>query len=249
MTIWRILRCPSAGRQHRRSREGGAAATEMALAVLLLVPLLSGIIDGGVLLQHRRITADAARSAARQGARSCWTAPGCVSGNYPNADLAILSGIASVLGSRVPRVTRVIIFRATESNAAVPADCLASSTGVADRCNIYLNPFAADGTIVATPAALWPAMSRVRSLAMADHVGVHVEYSHQSVIGLVVPPTMTVRARAVFRLEPPLVLSPARPQLPVFAQAPFPWEWTAPCESDCDDDGSGSTVNPGNGAG
>jgi Flp pilus assembly protein TadG len=236
-------------RRDRRHVERGVATTELAMAALLLVPIMSGVIDGGSYMQATRMNADAARAGGREGVRACVGTTNCISSNPTNADTRIVTAAAAFYASKSPNIRKVIVYRAAADTDTVPGSCVNSTVGVAGLCNVYVDPILANGSVSMTPGSMWPAGARTRTIATADFLGTYIEYVHPSPVGLVMPRRLTITSRAVFRLEPPVIASTAVPDLPVFPQAPFTWVWqdyTGPCSSNC---GVGSPTNPGNGAG
>lgn len=92
------------GRRRRRNdRERGAAAVEFALVVPILVALLLGIVDYGLLFTDTVSTRNGVREGARQGVVSNFTSTGCTSGTSfdqlrckTKAEIGALSGTAAV---------------------------------------------------------------------------------------------------------------------------------------------------------
>ena len=116
-------------------RERGASAVELAIAALLLVPLVLGIADFGMLWQKRQTTTSAARAGARMAASSCLVAPNtptstCVDGNRITDDYRTLLALRAVLGPSVGEVDRVIIYKPTNADGSPPAQCLGLDVSV-----------------------------------------------------------------------------------------------------------------------
>jgi Flp pilus assembly protein TadG len=237
-------------RPGRRDVQLGVATTELAVAALLLVPIMSGVIDGGYYMQATRMNADAARAGGREGVRACVGSINCTTSNPTNADTRIVTAAAAFYGAKSPNIRKVIVYKAATDTDTVPGTCVESTVGgVAGLCNVYVNPVLADGSVSMIAGSAWPAGARTRTISVADYLGTYIEYMHPSPVGLVMPRKLTVTSRAVFRLEPPVIAASAVPDLPVFAQAAFPWTWqdySAPCVINCS---VGSPTNPGNGSG
>ncbi len=92
------------GRGRRRNgRERGAAAVEFALVVPILVALLLGIVDYGLLFTDTVSTRNGVREGARQGVVSNFSSTGCTTGSSldqlrckTKLQIGALSGTASV---------------------------------------------------------------------------------------------------------------------------------------------------------
>jgi Flp pilus assembly protein TadG len=179
--------------------ERGVALVEAAIVTPLLLMLVFGIIEFGLLFKDSLTIANAARAGARVGTSQ---------GNDPMADYQILQAVAGASGS-LASVTKVIVFDATGPNGAVPAACVSSSVGVAGVCNVYT---AADLTVDAVTFAsagytnddYWPSASRITSLSAAngpDYLGVWVQAHHTSVVQLIVG-DRDLTDTVVMRMEP-----------------------------------------------
>lgn len=209
MTRGRGRPTPDASGPRRFGRlrdERGVSAVEFALLAPLLVLLLAGITDLGLLLQSSRTTTDALHSAARQGARA---------GNDTHADLAILRALQARFDTN-DEIQAVVVYRADGAgDGLLPATCkpaipLGTPTGVAGLCNIY------PGSLLGTPLNtadfddptcisgeiddFWCPDSRSAAYLAGDRLGVWVSVRYTAPIGLVVSGT-TIERNAVFRLE------------------------------------------------
>ncbi|MFN0092084.1 MAG: TadE/TadG family type IV pilus assembly protein [Acidimicrobiales bacterium] len=182
-------------RRRRGGRDDGAAAVEFALVSLLLALLLAGLAEYGLAFNTSRTaargTSDAARLAASIG-----------DGQY--ADYNALRSLAASVGRTDAAVNRVIVYRTSAANGAVPATCwTASQTGV---CNSYagtaldaldMTEFPSDCT---GSHASWCPLDRQDAYDDGDYLGVAVELSRSPLFGGFFAGN-TIRRHAVYRLE------------------------------------------------
>lgn len=109
-------------------RERGASLVEMAIVVPLLLLLLFGIIEFGVMFRHRLTVANATQAAGRVGSAL---------GTDENTDYEILNALSQgldTLASGVDSVKYVAIFEA-DGNGNPIGGC--SLPGGGGRCNVY----------------------------------------------------------------------------------------------------------------
>ena len=213
------------GRTRRRPTERGIAAVELSIASLLLIPITSGVIDGGLILHNRRMNEDAVRAAARTAAQPCVGTVACTNGNPSTADSKAILALAANLNERGKDIEKVVVYRASSSTDQVPVDCLQTNTGILGKCNVYLNPVGPSGLTFSSSSNLWDQTSRNRSVTTADYIGVYASISQRNVIGLAFPWVKRLGARAVFRLEPPVLQTAKLPDLPSHPQSAFAWTW------------------------
>ncbi len=108
-------------------RERGAAIVELAIVAMLLVALIAGTYDFGMAWKTTLGVTEGSRAAARVGSAV---------GPDINADKSIVTGLQSTLASSglLDDVERVVIFKATNLDGAVPALC---KTSTASGCNVF----------------------------------------------------------------------------------------------------------------
>jgi len=183
----------------RTGRERGAVMVEMALILPLLLLLVIGAIEFGLLFHERLTIASAASSAARTGATM---------GIRDEADFAILQALEAGLYDQVDTsvIIRVDIFKADPITG--------QKTGSFDR---YLYQPAApackwspcpdvseDG-----PVGSWLPASRDTTLDEGggglDVLGVEIVYHHTAVSGFIPGMDRDLTERALVRLEPGVI--------------------------------------------
>jgi Flp pilus assembly protein TadG len=182
-------------------RQDGAVAVEMVLVSMLLVPLVCGLLDFGMLWQKHQTAEAAMRQSARRVASSCVvplndSASACKVGNKADDDTKALSAVLSALGSAADELETVVVFNAnassaTDLNGSAPAGCLTATppVGVADQCNVY------GPSEMAAFATLTPAQLEAKFSCTTHQV------RHRNITGLF-GSTAPVKAQAIFRLEP-----------------------------------------------
>jgi len=180
-------------------RERGAVMVEMALILPLLLLLVIGTIEFGLLFHERLTIASAASSAARTGATM---------GIRDEADYAILQALEAGLYDQVDTsvIIRVDIFKADPITGA--------KTGQYDRylyqpmattCKWSPCPdVAEDG-----PVGTWVPSSRDTTLDEGggglDVLGVEIIYHHTAVSGFIPGIDRDLTERALVRLEPGVI--------------------------------------------
>lgn len=199
-------------RHRRRAGDRGAALVEMILFTPILVMLAIGIFEYGLAWRDSITVAGATRAGARVGSNA---------GNDRLADyntlLAVQSAIASVPSSRI---NRVVIYKSTTADGAVPTTCTTTTAqGVANPstntyCNVYTGAqlaslsttnFGTTGSSCASGAwdAAWCPLGRQSvQAAGADYLGVWVSISHPYVTKIFPGSGLTIKDKAVMRLEP-----------------------------------------------
>lgn len=197
----------------RRSRgERGAALVEFALVLPLLLMLVFGIIEFGLVFNHRLTIGNATQSAARVGSA-------VANGDY--ADMAILESIEQGIfylpnqGQQI--VKQVYVFKADASGSPY-------STCPSTDCNIYTYTYDAVGcnwspcpdTITSptywdTSSGKWKPENRNAAVGNLDVLGVRMLFAHDWVIGsflpltdvtCTTPPSNCWSDTALMRLEP-----------------------------------------------
>jgi Flp pilus assembly protein TadG len=185
--------------------ELGASAVEGAIILPLFLALIVGVMEVGVLMQHRAEVRQAVASSTREAS---------LSGNNRSADYNILRQLKRSLKSQATSVRYVVIFKAADGASTAPAACVQAAnsggTGVDDLCNVYTaaqlsNP---DPTLFGysideptrTADIRWPAGNRSASYTGGrDLVGVQIVADHESLTGLF--PRTSDRYVSVLRVE------------------------------------------------
>jgi Flp pilus assembly protein TadG len=195
-------------RDENGDRQRGAALVEFVLIAPVLVLITAAIFEYGLAFRDSMTLSNALRSGARVGSNA---------GRERQADYTILKSVEAAM-TEVPssHIVRIIVYKATTANSAVPATCLAvpGSGGVNGVCNVYLASDLArplsdySGTTscsVSAPDRYWCPTSRQNSQALgADYLGVWMEIRYTYVTKVLPGTGITIRDRAVMRLEPRL---------------------------------------------
>jgi len=198
---------------------------ELAVALPLLLVLISGILDLGMAFHSSRNVTEAARSAARAGAAA---------GDHRLADYSILRSIQGNYIASGDDVVAISVFKTPAgSNGAVPAGCEAGSSGVANVCNVYtgdvldnLDPanFAAENC-AGEADANWCPTTRLAAFENGDYLGVRVWVDHDALLGFFLTDQEFTK-QAVFQLEPVGDFD-VPPPLPTPTGTPVPQECDA----------------------
>jgi hypothetical protein len=188
----RFLRRP--GRSER-----GAALVEFALIVPILMMLVVGIAEFGFGYRDRLTIQTATRTGARVGTTL---------GSTATIDYEILQGVKSALGS-IPtaNIDKIIVYKSTTADGAVPSLCLSggSQTG---SCNVYAPsaltaPASSFGCGLGDLDVAWCPTTRVVSQAVGlEYLGVYVQVRHDFFSGFLGTRQVTLKDKAVLRLEP-----------------------------------------------
>jgi hypothetical protein len=183
-----------------RRAQRGAVLVEAALIMPVLIMLAMGTIEFGLGWRDRVGVQTSVRAAARTGATL---------GSDSQADYNILQMLRSGLGNDYTKTTRVVIYKASAANGAVPAACLtgSSQTGV---CNVYTATDMAKastsfGCGVGAVDSAWCPTSRISNIsntAGLDYLGVYVAYNHALITGSFGTGNITIKDNFVMRVEP-----------------------------------------------
>lgn len=190
-------------RQRRRGdrSERGAVMVEFLVIVPVLLVLMVGLVELGLIQRDRLIASSASRSAAR------------VISSGGDSRLADFDGLkaaeAALADMATAEVVRVVVF-APNAAGEMPAAC--AVTSVANQCNHYdpsdLSRAVGDftgttGCSGASPDKAWCPTSRETEQDRGlDWVGVYVELRHRSSAPMFDDRTLT--AETVMRVEPRL---------------------------------------------
>lgn len=197
--LWRL-------RARKRAGERGAALVEMILFTPILTMIAIGILEFGLAWRDSITVASTLRAGARVGSNA---------GNDRLADyntlLAMQAAITSIPNAQI---IKVVIFRSTTTDGAVPANCTTSTTGISGVCNVYTaaqlasissTSFGTSGSTCSgsSPDAMWCPLGRnVAQASGADYFGVWIRVSHPYVTRMFPGSGITIDDSAVMRLEP-----------------------------------------------
>lgn len=196
----------------RMGGDGGTALIESCLVMPLLVGLLAGVIDFGMLYrQHSTLVSSlhlAARAATNAGAAR-------------SADfLALRSFNASFATLRNITLTKVVIYKTVAEGSSQPVNstCFTAATPPSGGyCNIYtasqLQSLGSDHTVHFGPTAFscgssawdryWCPVNRIDQVdSNPDWLGIYVQVHYRSMTGLWLAGGLPLKDRVVMRLEP-----------------------------------------------
>lgn len=180
-------------------RERGAAMIEMAMVLPLLVLLVFGIVEYGLLFKEKLTIASAANSAARTGATM---------GTREEADFRILRALEAGLYDQVDATVliSVDIFMADEITGAKDAfdvNTYTFTNVLPCRWSPCPDPSQGGGPDYGGP---WTPDLRDTELDASgggiDVLGVEVTYHHDDITGLIPGVDRDLTERALIRLEP-----------------------------------------------
>lgn len=189
-------------RWRRQDREKGAALVEMAIVLPLLLILVFGIVEYGMLFRERLTIAAATSSAARTGATM---------GKRDAADFRMLQALEAGLYDQVDSdvLISVDIFRADPNTGAKISDDV--NTYAFDPINFpscHWNPCPdpTSGSYYGFAGAGWIPSDRVTTLDAVggglDVLGIEVTYHHSDITGFIPGVDRDLVERALIRLEP-----------------------------------------------
>lgn len=206
-------------RADRCRGDEGALLIEFAIILPVLFLLVSAIVDFGLAWRRSNEVAATLRITSRVEARLG------ADGSADFESLTTLASSATEFGHA--NVLRIIVYRSTTTDGAVPSACLAvaptaSGNGINTstvKCNVYsrdqlTSMLASDFTTTGATSCSgtswdrWycPATreSRQSAAAGADYVGVWMEVDYRYVVGALTGTGITIKDTSVVRLEPPL---------------------------------------------
>lgn len=197
--LWRL-------RARRAAGDRGAALVEMILFTPILTMIAIGILEFGLAWRDSITVSSSLRAGARVGSNA---------GNDRLADyntlLALQSAIASIPNANI---AKVVIFKSTTTDGAVPTACKTSTTGISGVCNVYTGAqlasisstqFGTSGSTCSgsSPDVMWCPLGRNSQQASgADYLGVWIQVSHPYVTRMFPGSGITIDDSAVMRLEP-----------------------------------------------
>jgi Flp pilus assembly protein TadG len=201
-------------RTARAEGSRGAVIVEFVLIAPVFALLMAGVLELGLAFRDTMTVSNALRAGARVGSNA---------GRDRLADYTILKSIEAAM-AEIPtaRIQRIIVYKATTSNSKPSSDCLAltpptstSPVGITNSCNVYSSSSLAladtaftssGGTCASTaPDAKWCPISRQSSQALgADYLGIYMEVRYTYITKVFPGTGITIRDRAIMRLEPRL---------------------------------------------
>ena len=174
---------PTAMTVAARRRRRGQSMTEFALVVPVLMLLIFGVLDGGLLM----FSVGTARYAAGEGSRLAASL-----GNAASADAQIVGAVRNTVSSTsLFQVDEVDIYKLNQDgNGNLTPD------------PTFYNKYKLDGTPMLSPEP-WPSATRNVGNGTSDFVGVTVNYTYNWKAGFFSPlgPVKT-NATVYIRLEP-----------------------------------------------
>jgi len=160
---------------------------EFALVAVLLVTLVIGVIEGGLLFRSKLALSNSVDEAARRGS---------VAANDPTADYQILQQILTHSADQGDSIRRIVIYKADASDSAPSAGCQRDLPGNRD-CNVYSPAdFARPESDFGSCGQLdgdWCPTDRDTSLA-GDLLGVWVDGTYATVTGIIDEVSLTQNA-------------------------------------------------------
>lgn len=182
-----------------RRNDRGTVLVEAALIMPVLILLAMGTIEFGMAWRDRLSVQNASRAGARAGASLATDA---------QTDYNILQSVKSGLGTKYTSATKIIVYKASASDGALPSACLSGSqSGV---CNVYatadLSASSSNfGCGAGAKDTSWCPTSRNADVTSAngpDYVGVYITFAHGLITGSFGSGNLTITDTAVMRLEP-----------------------------------------------
>jgi Flp pilus assembly protein TadG len=187
----------------RRHEERGVAIVEMAVVLPFLVLLVLGIWEFSAGWQANLNVQATVRASTRTGSSL---------GNDRAADYSILQAAkAGLTKFATADIQRVVVYKATAANGAIPAPCVNGSSSAADSCNVYtgsqvntltLASFTGTTNCNGAPDAAWCPLNRSVTQAAPDYLGVYIRVLSRYQTGFFPGTGITIEKTMVMRLEP-----------------------------------------------
>ena len=164
-------------------RPRGQTVTEFALVLPVLLTIILGVIDGGLLM----FSVGTARYAASEGSRAA-----AALGTQGTADSQIVASIRTVVTTtHLFNVSEIDIYKLNQDG----------NGNLTPDPTLY-NRYALDGTPLVSPEP-WPATRRNVGNGTSDFIGVTVKYSYTWKAGIFMPfGAVNATAESDVRLEP-----------------------------------------------
>jgi hypothetical protein len=183
-------------RRHLRSETRGAVAVEFALILPVLLMLVFGIFEFGMLFRADLTVSQAARSGARTAA-----ALPRVASYHTSAANAVTASLQSALTT--DEIQYLTIYRAN-STTGLPFD--GGTYKTCTQCYRFeWNKATKSWTQLSGSSWLYTAQKACGTEAQTDYIGVYVEARYKFVTGVFRPmfgESSTLKERTVMRLEP-----------------------------------------------
>jgi Flp pilus assembly protein TadG len=200
----KTTRLPGRKRRHetRQRSQSGAVAVEAALITPLLVLLLFGITEFGMVYRDYL----AVTSSVRAGARLASSEPRKLSFAQDAADQVAREGGALNMAN----VKEMWVYKA-DSAAGVTNGAPLGGSGGFTNCTTCVKFTWNGSSFVPTGSPTWPssAQNACANDALHDSVGVYVKYDHQGITDLLFD-KLTLQSHTVMSLEPLPSTSPCK---------------------------------------
>jgi Flp pilus assembly protein TadG len=196
----------------RANGSRGAVIVEFVLIAPVFAVIMAGVLELGLAFRDTMTVSNALRSGVRVGSNA---------GRERLADYTIIKSIEAAM-AEIPtaRIQKIIVYKATTSNSAPTSACLAvpvptnsTGVGVSGVCNVYgpnsltLTSSNFSGSTCATgaPDQMWCPTGRQNTQALgADYLGIYMEVRYTYITKMFPGTGITIRDRAIMRLEPRL---------------------------------------------
>jgi Flp pilus assembly protein TadG len=191
-------------RRRARHADEGVTLLETAFVVPFLVLIVLGIWEFSNGWQANLNVQASVRAATRTGSSL---------GNDRAADYSILQTVkAGLTKFSTSDIQRVVVYKASASNGAIPTACVNGASSAADSCNVYTGAQVNTLTLASftgttscgagSPDASWCPTSRNVSQATPDYLGVYIRVLSRYQTGFFPGSGITIEKTMVMRLEP-----------------------------------------------
>jgi Flp pilus assembly protein TadG len=197
-------------RTARANGSRGAVIVEFVLIAPVFAVIMAGVLELGLAFRDTMTVSNALRSGARVGSNA---------GRERLADYTILKSIEAAM-AEIPtaRIQKIIVYKASTSSSAPSTQCLAltpptgsTPVGRDGSCNVYgpnslaLAETAFSGVCTGAPDQHWCPTARQSTQALgADYLGIYMEVRYTYITKMFPGTGITIRDRAIMRLEPRL---------------------------------------------
>lgn len=183
--------------------ERGAIIVEMSIVAIFLVTLLAGTFDFGMAWRGSLAVTEATRAGARVGSSV---------GDDINADRDLLLSAQAALSSSglLDEVQRVVVYRSSSINGAVPPNCK-TATSTVSGCNVLTgtqfknltagSALTSRGCINTSTSKGFCPLDREERQIDADYLGVYIRAEYRFMFQLL-GTVQVIERTAVMRIEP-----------------------------------------------